>query len=232
MQEPSRHASQCLSERCHPTAQRHSDLSCTPLAARTAFFSKPFVFNIECAALLCAYTRVLASEAPYALAQRDFKRAAGHASPFNSRKAIEDIFATLARRYAGVAHVSLVEFASGNMYGPVPALAALAELGVRRVSLALIDKDYVEWLRKASAHPAAKTANGGSGVGSTLPHAVDWSHAWKEWESRVREAVRPYASEVPLEDYLDAEEEPVRALVSATLEHGGAPDCGRCSTAA
>ena len=72
-----------------------------PRAERDALYSKPFVFNIECAALLCAYTRVLAARPPYALAHRDFKQAAGHAAPFNSRKAIEDMFATLARRFAG-----------------------------------------------------------------------------------------------------------------------------------
>ena len=185
----------------------------SPLASRRELFSKPFVFNIECAALLCAYTRVLASEPPYGLAHRDFKRAAGHAAPFNSRRAIEDAFATLARRFAGLGRVSVVEFAAGNMYGPVPALAALAELGVKSVSLALVDKDYTEWLKKAEGHPAAAPGHGGgAGVGGGLPHAIDWGRVWKEWEGRVREAARPHAAGgVPLEDYLEVEPEPVSA---------------------
>ena len=47
---------------------RHSDvpLNATasfraPLDVRNRYFTSPFVFNVECNALLCAYTRVLAS---------------------------------------------------------------------------------------------------------------------------------------------------------------------------
>lgn len=58
-----------------------------PLDMRARYFSSPFVFNVECNALLCAYTRVLASAQPYASRQRLFKRKSGHASPFNARKA-------------------------------------------------------------------------------------------------------------------------------------------------
>ena len=49
--------------------------------------------------------------------------------------------ATLGRRFAGMASIKVVEFASGNMYGPVPTLAALAELGISRVEYHLVDKE-------------------------------------------------------------------------------------------
>ena len=61
----------------------------TPLHTARACAAQ--VFNVECAALLCAYTRILASHRPYSLYHRDFKRDNGHAAPFNSRKAIEDL---------------------------------------------------------------------------------------------------------------------------------------------
>ena len=98
---------------------------------------------------------------------------AGHKSPFNSRKAIEDVFSTLARRFAGRESITLVEFASGNMYGPVPALASLAELGIRKVYLHLIDKDYVEWLKKAGEKPAATESPEGGADYIGVPE-YDW----------------------------------------------------------
>ena len=67
-------------------------------ASRRRLFASPFIFNIECSALLCAYTRVLTHEPPYAATQRAFKKAAGHVSPFNARAQLEEMFETLARR--------------------------------------------------------------------------------------------------------------------------------------
>lgn len=74
--------------------------------------------------------------------------------------------------------MTLTEFASGNMFGPVPALHALASLGVREVSLHLVDKEYVEWLKLANEHPRP----------GSLPHAIDFDAVWKEWRLRVLSA--------------------------------------------
>ena len=116
-----------------------------PSEGREKLYSQPFVFNVECAALLCAYTRILAAQRPYALLHRDFKVEVGHASPFNSRLALEALFSVLARRFAGRTEtLRVVEFASGNMYGAVPALAALADLGFVKIEYHLVDKEYAD----------------------------------------------------------------------------------------
>ena len=104
------------------------------------------------------------------------------------------------------------------MYGPVPALASLAELGIRKVYLHLIDKDYVEWLKKAGEKPAAKESPEGGGG---MPHGIDWVTVWKEWEARVKEAATPHTSKAtPPDVYLDVDGDPVRQLVMSTYENG------------
>jgi hypothetical protein len=183
-----------------------------PAEGREKLYSQPFVFNVECAALLCAYTRILAAHRPYALLHRDFKVEVGHASPFNSRHALEALFSVLARRFAGRAQtLRVVEFASGNMYGAVPALAALADLGFVKIEYHLVDKEYDAWLKTASLHPAPE---------SGLPHAIDFAAVWKAWEQQVNDAARPHASKVSPHEFVDAEQEPVRDLVLLTLERG------------
>ncbi|KAL3927836.1 MAG: hypothetical protein SGPRY_002650 [Prymnesium sp.] len=113
----------------------------------------------------------------------------------------------LARRFGGRRHVTLTEFASGNMFGPVPALHALASLGVREVSLHLVDKEYVEWLKLANEHPRP----------GSLPHAIDFGAVWKEWRLRVLSAdegeLHPH---VVWESHVEA----VRDLVLAIAEVG------------
>ncbi|KAL1524290.1 hypothetical protein AB1Y20_019193 [Prymnesium parvum] len=182
-----------------------------PLDVRARYFSSPFVFNVECNALLCAYTRVLAASQPYAARQHAFKRKSGHASPFNARKAIEDAFAMVARRFGGRRHVTLTEFASGNMFGPVPALHSLAQLGVREVRLHLIDKEYADWLRLAAEHPAAPPPRG-----AALPHAIDFGSVWDEWRRRVLAVAKGFEPDLVWEPHVEA----VRDLVLAVAEAG------------
>ena len=106
------------------------------------------------------------------------------------------------------------------MYGPVPALASLAELGIRKVYLHLFDKDYVEWLKKAGEKPAATESPEGGGEGG-MPHGIDWVTVWKEWEARVKEAATPHTSKAtPPDVYLDVDGDPVRQLVMSTYENG------------
>ena len=76
----------------------------------------------------------------------------------------------------------MVEFASGNMYGPVPALATLADLGIKKVQYYVVDKDYGDWLKKAEEHPLPL---------SPLPHAINWDTVWAEWAKRVQTSPPP-----------------------------------------
>ena len=211
-----------------------------PLPMRHRLYEAPFLFNVECAALLCAYTRLLAKAPPHATRQAAFKVAAGHAAPFNSRKQLEDMFALLARRFAGRATLTLTEFAAGNMYGGVFMLAALAKLGVREVRYRVLDKEYSEWLKAHAAHPAppltpttatppptrggaaaaaASSSSSSSFPPKQLPYAIDWAAYWAEWAAHVEE-VAPTDAPGGVEQLLspDALNEPVRALVMSVLE--------------
>ena len=81
-----------------------------PRAARGRLYEAPFLFNVECAALLCAYTRLLTRVPPHATRQLHFKKGAGHDAPFNSRKQLEDVFALLAHRFAARRTVTPTDF--------------------------------------------------------------------------------------------------------------------------
>ena len=70
----------------------------------------------------------------------------------------------LARRVGGRQRVTLTEFASGNMFGPVPSLYALAQLGVREVR-ADTNESYV--VTRALAFSTPETML----VLSTMPYA-------------------------------------------------------------
>ena len=194
-----------------------------PLPMRHRLYEAPFLFNVECAALLCAYTRLIAKAPPHATRQAAFKVAAGHAAPFNSRKQLEDMFALLARRFAGRPSLTLTEFAAGNMYGGVFMLSALAKLGVREVKYRILDKEYAEWLKAHAAHPAPTpttpppTRGGASSLlpPRQLPYAIDWEKYWAEWTAHVEE-VAP--KEVGVEQLMAPDTQPVRSLVMAVLE--------------
>lgn len=84
------------------------------------------------------------------------------------------------------------------MFGPVPALHTLAQLGVQEVTLHLVDKEYVEWLKMASEHPAKPS----TGI-STLPHAIDFESIWAEWEIRVRAVSNGLSPELVWEPHID-----------------------------
>ena len=113
--------------------------------------------------------------------------------------------------------MSIVEFASGNMYGPIPALAALADLGVRSVRYQLVDKEYDAWLKTAAEYPFAPPAATPS---AQLPHQIDFGALWKAWEGSVHATAEPHDKLVPTDAYTDTEGQPVRDLVMATLETG------------
>ena len=98
------------------------------------------------------------------------------------------------------------------MYGPVPALAALAQLGIKTVHYQLVDKDYTDWLKKVDAHPAAAHPTDAAASGpNALPHAIDWDAVWKEWQAHVLEVAKTHADAGAAPDaYMDFDAEPVR----------------------
>ena len=70
----------------------------------------------------------------------------------------------------------LSDFVDVWLSEPQPPLAALADLGIKRVEYLVVDKDYAEWLKKAEQHPLPS---------SPLPHAIEWDAVWADWTKRT-----------------------------------------------